>query len=281
MKKCGVCQHVQQDGLGAIHTTQGGPTRRPGGHPHVRGPSSNRPEVQPNLGAIGGHPHGQLVWGPVDAGVQRARHCLGAIHMLPLAEVLGLGAKGQREGRERGHTHGQKPHFNPPKRVLDMAHPEGQWQVSQPPRPVAGTLVRGAGGRLDPAGGGAGCLGGSLGCPVERGLGSQRCRRPDPIDGLDLEIGCKGGSHNSTSSSHRNSSGRGGDRPSGHQPEAELGAVAFECHKTNTRINAFMVEDEIQKILSDRFHFGVRLHRYVAMGWFEWSLGLNFCKYKL
>ena len=30
---------------------------------------------------------------------------------------------------------------------------------------------------------------------------------------------------------------------------------------------ACMVEDEIQKILSERFHIGVRLHRYVAMGW--------------
>ena len=51
------------------------------------------------------------------------------------------------------------------------------------------------------------------------------------------------------------------------QAKRELGAVAFECHKTNSRINACMVEDEIQQILSERFDFGVRLHRYVAAGW--------------
>lgn len=60
----------------------------------------------------------------------------------------------------------------------------------------------------------------------------------------------------------------------------ELGAFTLEVHCTDTRVNACRVEDEIQYILSEHFEFGIRLHRFVAMGFKiedKWSNSIVFC----
>ena len=53
----------------------------------------------------------------------------------------------------------------------------------------------------------------------------------------------------------------------GRRKARELGAFPLLVHTTDLRINACMVEEEVQKILFQHFDFGVQLNRAVAMGW--------------
>ena len=45
-----------------------------------------------------------------------------------------------------------------------------------------------------------------------------------------------------------------------------MGGFALEIKVFRTRVEACILEDEIQALLSKLFRFGVRLHRAVAMG---------------